>query len=68
MPKRKSKAIFNSHKFDMICKSKTVYQSERDALEGADFRMSEHIGLQLGVYKCSVCQLWHLTEIKNGQC
>lgn len=61
MKRRQSKYDRHTYTPSLICEQKQVYQSEALALDAADFRMREHLSLELKVYRCSNCQLWHLT-------
>ena len=44
------------------CDKKRKYRTEKQALESADYQMLINQGLELSVYKCERCRMWHLTK------
>lgn len=67
MPKRRRKTDQNTYKYRDNCESKTRYESQAKALEAADFRMLENMSVALTVYKCDICNGWHLTRAKQAR-
>ncbi len=50
------------NKFDC---NKKRYQNARQAQDAAELQMLEDMNLNLSVYKCNLCQYWHLTRQNN---
>lgn len=48
--------------FRNSCDVKRRFTSEKAAQEAAEFRMLEHMTLDLEVYHCMECHGWHLTR------
>ena len=44
------------------CDSKRRYNSEREAINTAEYQMLINQNLELAVYKCDMCFKWHLTR------
>lgn len=49
---------------DKICFSKTRHATKEEAERHADY-LWETEGLELKVYKCPICNGWHLTSKKG---
>ena len=62
MVKRQNKLKTRVHTFALPCENKTQFKSEAAALEGAELRMADHLSLEISVYQCTACNLWHLTR------
>lgn len=43
------------------CLNKVYHKTKEEALQHADYIL-ETEGIKLGVYKCSICNGWHLTS------
>lgn len=46
---------------------KKSYKTEDEAKKTAEIQMLVNQGLELKVYKCDLCNYWHLTSVKNSQ-
>lgn len=42
-----------------------MYVSEKDAIEAAEWAMLDHMTVELAVYRCGVCLMWHLTSVET---
>ena len=49
----------------MICGEKGAYPSQRRAQDYADKRSRDNRTLDLRVYRCSACGLWHITHVPD---
>lgn len=47
------------------CDKKRGYKTEKQATSAAELQMLMNQGLELSVYKCDVCSMWHLTRKKT---
>jgi len=66
MPKRKTKIERQTHiPLTTTCQSKQPFRTEREALESAEFGMLQDMTIDLGVYRCTICNQWHKTRIKK---
>lgn len=65
--KRQQKSDHNAFVFSLPCQGKRHYETKAKALEAADLRMLDHLGLEIAVYQCPVCQQWHLTSVKKDR-
>lgn len=65
--KRQQKSDYRSYIYSLPCEGKREYANETKALEAADLRMLDHLGLEIAVYQCHVCHQWHLTSIKKSR-
>jgi len=64
MKRRPQKSDYNLFTALLPCANKKVFDTERKAKDAAEFGMLDHLGLELAVYRCHVCQKWHLTSVK----
>lgn len=46
------------------CVLKRKFRNEREAQKAADYQMLINMNLELSVYKCDFCGMWHLTRNK----
>lgn len=46
------------------CKAKKAYPNETEAKKAAEIQMLLDMNLELSVYKCGLCNKWHLTRKK----
>ena len=44
------------------CDKKRGYKTEKLATSAAELQMLMNQGLELSVYKCEMCGMWHLTR------
>lgn len=65
MPRR-NKSIKHVQPVIKTCSPKRQFSNERLALEAADYQMLMKPNLELRVYKCGLCQGWHLTRNANN--
>ena len=61
MPRR-NKQIEYKKPEKPTCDHKKRYETENEALRAAHYQTLINHGLGLSVYKCDVCQKWHLTR------
>ena len=61
MAKTRKKLSKDLRRFSFICESKRPFKTEQLALAAADFGMLQDMNISLDVYRCSVCNQWHLT-------
>jgi len=47
------------------CQSKKQYPNEKTATDAADLKMLMNMSLEIGVYQCSQCNKWHLTQLNK---
>lgn len=66
MKRYPKKADYRAYRFDLPCEDKKVYSTEKEAIEASEARMAEHLGLELAIYQCNVCQSWHLTSVNRS--
>ena len=64
MPRRNNTLKFTPFRAQN-CESKRKYNTENEAKQTAEYQMLITKDLELSVYKCDLCQKWHLTSIKN---
>jgi len=62
MPRRNNGAKYVRQIFVRNCDSKRQYKNEREAKQTAEYQMLIHQNLELSVYKCDMCNYWHLTS------
>lgn len=63
MPRRNKIEKHEPFRLDISnCQKKRHFKSEKEAIFAADFQMLQDMNLELSVYKCSDCNLWHLTR------
>lgn len=65
MPRRNKTATHKPFKMAGSCQSKRQYINEREAQKAADYQMLINPNLELSIYKCDICQKWHLTKRAN---
>ena len=63
--RNKKVAEGKTYQYHLPCESKRFFDSEAKALDAADAQMLENMNITLGVYRCNICQLWHLTRISS---
>ena len=63
MPRRNKTIPHKPYGGNDACAKKQRYANEKQALEVAAYQMLLKPALQLGVYKCTHCNGWHLTNI-----
>jgi hypothetical protein len=47
--------------FNKVCGDKSAYETEEEAWASSDY-LYENEGLDLNVYKCPICNKYHLTS------
>jgi len=47
------------------CQSKKQYPNEKMATDAADLKMLMDMSLEIGVYQCTTCSKWHLTQLNK---
>jgi hypothetical protein len=47
------------------CDHKKRYDTENEALRAAHYQTLINHGLGLSVYRCDLCQKWHLTKVNR---
>ncbi len=47
------------------CDSKRKFKTEKQAREAAEYQMLLTLGLEIGVYQCQMCRMWHLTQVNK---
>lgn len=62
---RKNKQIEYTRPSKPTCDHKKRYETENEALRAAHYQTLINHGLGLSVYKCDICQKWHLTKVNN---
>jgi hypothetical protein len=65
MPRRNKLVKSSVKPLISTCTSKRKYSSEKQARDTAEYQMLINSDLELSVYKCDICQKWHLTRQKN---
>ena len=63
--KRPDKTKDRLHSFIVPCEGKKRFETEADAIDGADFHMLENMNIDLSVYQCHICHYWHMTRAKK---
>ena len=60
---RKNKQIKHTRvTFMNNCQPKRKYSNEKEALNAAEYQMLLDVNLELSIYKCDICNKWHLTR------
>lgn len=68
MPRKNNGIQYVRQVYQKSCDSKRKYNSEREAVETGKYQMLIHPDLELDVYKCQLCNHWHLTrQIKSNK-
>jgi hypothetical protein len=67
MPRRNNGPKYIRQVYQKSCDSKRKYNSEREAIETGKYQMLIHPELELDVYKCQLCNKWHLTRQVKSQ-
>lgn len=63
MPRKNRQIKHIPFKIVNNCDRKCRYKDEKKALEAADYQMLVNQGLEIAVYKCDLCLMWHLTRV-----
>ncbi len=64
MPRRNNQIKYIPPK-QQSCDHKKQYATENEALRAAHYQTLINHGLGLSVYKCDLCQKWHLTKVNR---
>lgn len=62
------KSVLERQQIFKACLDKACYQSQERAEKVAERRTKEQPGLQLGIYICRFCNLFHLTSHAGDGC
>lgn len=62
MPRRNKSVKSSVRPLITTCESKRKYTTEKQANDTAEYQMLINSDLELSVYKCDLCQKWHLTR------
>ena len=62
MPRRNKSIKHTLIVYRNDCSDKRKYVSKKDAIKAAEYQMIMKMNLELGVYKCETCNMWHLTR------
>jgi len=65
MPRRNNGVKYIRQVYQRNCDSKRRYKNEQEARQTADYQMLLNQDLELSVYKCDMCNFWHLTSNKK---
>lgn len=62
MPRKNRIIKHNRLQVDKFTCNKRHYNSSDEAQAAAELQMLQKMNLQLGIYKCDLCNYWHLTR------
>jgi len=67
MPRRNQQNLHKKITFINNCQPKRKFNNEKEAIKAAEYQMLIDINLDLSVYKCDICNKWHLTRSKANK-